>query len=130
MKSIPRILILGVACWAIPFAAGIMLFPLQSHHPSLFDTCMALAVCLAGCGMGLLLMKKLSEPSRRDALLIGLVWAAICLAIDVPIFTFAMGMSLHHYAADVGLTYLMLPAILWSLGTARRMGQPSLEQRA
>ena len=85
---------------------------------------MSLTVCAAGASIGLLLMKKQTEHTRNNAILIGFKWAAICIIIDLPIFMFGLDMGIHHYMSDIGMTYLMLPIILWALARASRMAAP------
>lgn len=46
----------------------------------------------------------------REGLTLGFAWAAISVAIDLPIFLYVFHMALADYAADIALTYL--PAAL------------------
>ena len=125
MNSMLRIVLFGVLVWAIPFLAGMLLFPLQPRAPELFNTLMSLAVCATGAGMGLLLMKKQTEHTRNNAILIGIKWAAICIIIDLPIFMLGLDMGINHYMSVIGMTYLMLPIILWALARASSIAAPS-----
>ena len=124
MNSVLRIVLFGVLVWAIPFVLGMLLFPLQTRSPELFNTLMSVAVCAAGSGIGLLLMKKQTEHTRNNAILIGFKWAAICIIIDLPIFMLGLDMGIQHYLSDIGMTYLMLPIILWALARASRISAP------
>jgi hypothetical protein len=57
---------------------------------------------------------------------LGLVWLAINLLLDLPLFSYGpMRMSLGDYLADVGLTYLILPAVTVGAGfqAARLQGR-------
>ncbi len=47
----------------------------------------------------------------------------ISVLVDIPLMlTGPMQMSLAEYAADVGVTYLMIPPIVISMGIARSTG--------
>ena len=120
MNSTLRIILLGAATWAIPFAAGMLLYPLHESDPPLFETLLALSVCLAGCLMGWLLIKKQPDQVRTSGFLIGIYWFLICIALDIPIFVMGFGMDLPTYTVEIGLTYLMLPVILWTLSRVLR----------
>lgn len=124
MNPTLRIIVFGIIVWAIPFIAGMLLFPLKAGMPAMFDTLMAITVCAASCVMGLQLLKTQSSSFGEKAVLIGLAWAVICIAIDLPIFTLALDMDLLHYMGDIGLIYLMLPIILWALAGASRVSAP------
>ena len=58
--------------------------------------------------------------SMKEGALVGLMWLATNLLLDLPLFSYGpMRMSLREYVADIGLTYLIIPAI--TLGLAFQM---------
>ncbi len=52
-----------------------------------------------------------------EGVFIGLLWFSMCILIDLPIYLYGpMQMSLKDYAADIGLTYVMIPTITIGFG--------------
>lgn len=60
----------------------------------------------------------------REGLLLGLVWMGVSVAIDIPLMLAPspMQMTLGEYMADIGLTYVMIPVIIASIGLVRVQG--------
>lgn len=123
MKQILRIVLFGAGVWAIPFAFGMLVFPLQASMPALFDTLMSIGIAVAATLFGGLFFRKQSAVSMRRALTVGLAWMAICLVIDLPILVAGLGMSLTSYFADIGLTYLIVPIIVVGMAYAFGLSQ-------
>ena len=56
---------------------------------------------------------------------IGIIWMAISIVIDLPLMLAPpVNMTLGAYAADVGLTYVMIPVIVVGVAWAGRLGLP------
>ena len=56
----------------------------------------------------------------RQGLLLGLLWLAICLAIDaLMLLGGPMQMTVPEYLADIGVTYLMIPVITIGIAATR-----------
>lgn len=112
-----RALLLGVPGWFVPFTLSFLLFPLKKTNAPLFSTLMFLIVLLVA---GLLL--RLQFLHRRvtfaEALGAGLIWLAMSLVIDYPLFAYGpMKMSAAGYYSEIGLVYLTFP--LFALFSAR-----------
>ncbi|MGH7675163.1 MAG: hypothetical protein ACREMV_07810 [Gemmatimonadales bacterium] len=56
----------------------------------------------------------------REGLRLGLLWLAINVAIDAPLMLFGgpMHMTVGQYAADIAVTYLMMPVITTGIAVA------------
>jgi hypothetical protein len=54
-----------------------------------------------------------------------MLWLAICVLIDAPLMLFGgpMQMTIAEYMGDIGLTYLMIPAITVGIGAALASGR-------
>ncbi len=54
----------------------------------------------------------------REGVILGLVWLAINVLIDLPLMLAGgpMQMTLGQYLADIGLTYLIIPAVTMGIG--------------
>ncbi len=64
-----------------------------------------------------LYFKHVKHNYLREGISIGLLWFAMCILFDLPFFSYGpMKMSLKDYAADIGLTYVMIPTITTGFG--------------
>ena len=116
-----RAVLLGFASWAIPFAFSFLVFPLKTSNPPLFETLMALAV-LAAAGALFQLYFRGRAVSVGEALLVGVLWLAVNLAMDYPMFAYGpMKMQAWAYYSEIGLVYLTFPAFgFWASRLSRQ----------
>lgn len=112
-----RAFVLGIFSWLIPFVVSFAVFPLKQASASLFETVMAL-VLIVTAGMLLNHYFKGREVSVREALFVGLLWVAVNLVLDYPMFAYGpMKMTAAHYYSEIGVAYLAFPA--FAFGAAR-----------
>jgi hypothetical protein len=77
-----------------------------------------LAAVVTGCA--LLYFRKSASPTLREGLVLGLVWWAISVAIDLPLMLSPpISMPPAEYFADIGLTYVMIPILTAGIAVAR-----------
>ena len=80
---------------------------------------MAVTLSIVTVWLGLVYLRKLPKVGVKDGLLLGLLWGAMSMAIDLPLFlTGPINMRLVDYLADVGLAYVMIPVITTGLAAA------------
>jgi hypothetical protein len=111
---------LGLLSWLLPFVFSFLVFPLKQANAPLFDAVMAVAVVAAA---GLLAKWYFRDCEARvgEAALLGILWLAINLILDYPMFAYGpMRMSAARYYAEIGSGYLLYPAFLagsaWAFG--------------
>jgi hypothetical protein len=105
-----RATLLGIASWAIPFLVSFLIFPLKKSNAPLFETLMALVVLLTA---GVLFRRYFRgrTVSATEAAMAGLLWLAVNLALDYPMFAYGpMKMQVWAYYSEIGLVYLTFPA--------------------
>lgn len=120
MILLKRAVVLGMLSWLIPFAISFLVFPLKQASAPLFDTAMALVVVLTA---GVLFRSYFRHRpvAAGEAVLVGLLWLAINLVFDYPMFAYGpMKMTAARYYSEIGLDYLIYPA--FALGAARLAG--------
>jgi hypothetical protein len=63
---------------------------------------------------------SVTQGHVREGVVIGLLWLAVCVLIDLPLMLLGgpMQMTLAEYVADIGLTYLVIPTVTIGLGLA------------
>jgi hypothetical protein len=58
----------------------------------------------------------------KEGVVLGVLWLAISVLIDLPLMLSPpMNYTLVEYAADIGLTFLMMPVITVGIGVAAGM---------
>lgn len=134
MTSVSRALLFGFFIWLIPFAVAFMIFPLRESARPLFESIMPVVVTLAAVTFGVLYLKRVNQNWLREGALVGLIWLGISVLIDAPLMLFGgpMKMTIGEYVADIGLTYLIIPAVTVGIGAALagREGKPRTKQDA
>lgn len=105
-------LLYGFLVWLIPFVVSVLIFPLKTRLPALFESIMP--VVLVACVVSFLVLyfRKAEAVSFSEAVLVGTLWFVISLAFDLLMFMWGpMKMTLANYVMDIGLTYLIIPTI-------------------
>ena len=121
MTSYRKALLLGLVVWLVPFAVAFCIFPLKTSWRSLFESIMPVTLAAVAVGCALFYFRRVSAPTLWEGLLVGILWGAMSLAIDVPLMLSPpISMPPEEYAADIGLTYLMIPLITVGVASARQ----------
>ncbi len=116
MKNITRIVIYGLAIWALPFGIGMLLFSIQQSSPSLFDSLMSITFTSGTVYFSYKFLKPKIDNSHASLFYIGIAWVVICLAIDLPLFLLVFGVTASKYWSDIGINYLVIPVVLIVMG--------------
>ena len=120
-----RIVLYGVALWLVPFALSFALFGIHDTDRSLFES----LITLTGVGLAILAayfnFRDAPHPTLREGLVVGLVWAGISIAIDLPIFLLGFHLGLLNYLEDIALTYLAFPIIAVGVAQSMHIGTKS-----
>jgi hypothetical protein len=105
-----RAALLGFSSWLIPFVISFFIFPMKKSNAPLFGTLMALIV-LVTAGALFRIHFRGRAVSTHEALLVGLLWFAVNLIMDYPMFAYGpMKMQAWAYYSEIGLNYLTFPA--------------------
>ena len=120
MKSAFRIVKFGVAVWFVPFAIGMVIFPVVPPETALFETIMAVSMAASATAFSIMYFRKADGIRMVSGLIIGTIWWALAVALDTPWFLMMdqMKMPFAVYAADIGLTYAMIPIIAGGICSA------------
>lgn len=116
-----RALGLGVVMWLVPFMVASAVFPLREAQRPLFESIMAVTVAATAVALGLAYLKGIDTDFAMEAGRVGILWLLISVAIDAPLMLLGgpMQMTLAQYTADIGVTYVTIPVVVWGLGVAR-----------
>ena len=121
MRSWRRALGYGLLVWLIPFVVAVCAFSLKENWRSLFESVMAVAVAATVVGLGAHYFLGVGQTTPREGFLLGITWLMMSVAIDLPLMLSPpINYSLAEYAADIGLTYVMIPIITLGLAIVGR----------
>ncbi len=116
--SFRTIIFYGILLWLIPFIVAFIAFPTKTFFPPFFETIMAVTVTLCVVIFAVLYFKRVTADFVRAGVTIGMIWFAISILIDLPLFLLGgpMQMSFPNYMMDIGLTYLIYPTVTIGFG--------------
>ena len=113
-----RIVGYGVVLWLAPFAVAFVLFGVREADRALFESLITVVGVACAVAASLLFFRAARDVHAVTGIVVGLVWAAISIVIDLPIFLAVFGMAPAEYAADIALTYLAFPIIVGGIAAA------------
>ncbi len=104
---------LGFLSWLLPFLISFAAFPLKKSDAPLFATVMFLVLILVAAALRDRYFHDIAAPRAGEAALLGILWLAVNLAMDYPMFAYGpMKMSAAQYYSEIGAAYLIYPAFL------------------
>ena len=112
LARVGKVLLYGFLLWLTVFAGYVLIFPIKEHDPIFFETLISLILAASTVLFGHLYFRN-EKVNLKYCLLVGLSWAILNMAIDLPMFSYGpMKRPFLSYMTDIGLTYLMIPIIL------------------
>jgi hypothetical protein len=122
MRRLRSVGLYGFLLWVVPLAAAMVLYPVKRSWPELFDSAMAVVLAASTVVFLCLYARRRGPFGLREGVLVGAAWLAISLLGDLPMFFGGpLRMSPAEYLGDIGLTYLMIPAITAGAGCLREL---------
>lgn len=114
-----RRLIAGVLSWLVPFLAAV---PFYSRDRTLaidlviFKSIMIVVASVTAAILIVWFFKSVSRSYTHEAVITGLVWLAMNWALDAIVLVGILGMAVGDYITQIGIRYLMIPAIVIAAG--------------
>ena len=119
MASWRRALLFGFLVWLIPFGVALVAFPLKESWRSLFESIMPVTLALVVVPCAVIYLRRVRSGLVKEGILLGVLWFAMSVTIDLPLMLNPpMNYTLLEYAADIGLTYVMMPIITIGIAAA------------
>jgi len=118
MNKYLKIVVFGFLVWLIPFMVSFVVFPLKAIMRPLFESIMPLVLTIVVIILSYHYLKNINADYIKEGLLTGIIWYIINIAIDLVLFMpqSPMHMNFVDYMMDIGLTYLIIPAITIGMG--------------
>lgn len=117
MKSLKNALIYGFFIWPLPFLVAFVIYPLKISNPALFESIMPVVITIVTVCFAILYFKGLESDQMKEGIILGVMWFLISIFIDLLMFMWGpMKMTFTNYMMDIGLTYLITPAVTIGMG--------------
>jgi hypothetical protein len=117
MNKYYKIILFGLLLWLIPFAVSVMIYPLRIYQRVLFESIMPVVITIWTVFFCLIYFLGDGRGSLRDGIMLGFGWLMISNVLDLIFFMQGpMKMPFMDYLADIGVTYLIIPAITIGFG--------------
>jgi hypothetical protein len=118
MAAKGKAILFGFFVWLAAFVVAFLIFPLRESSRPLFESIMPVVVTTATAGFGVVYFRAVRKEYLREGIVLGCLWVAINVVIDLPLMLTGgpMQMTAGQYIADIGLTYLIIPAVTIGIG--------------
>jgi hypothetical protein len=113
MKSIKKALIFGFLSWLVPFVFSFLFFSPKGElliNQLLFKNIMIVSATWFTAFLIIKYFKIVDKNYVKEGLLLGLLWMVINLVLDMVTLV-PMGKTIGDYLPQIGLGYLMIPAM-------------------
>lgn len=112
MQSPRRAVLFGLGVWAALVVVSLILLPFEGQDNALYESVKAAALAVITLGFAILYLRRVGESSLAEGGAIGLLWAAIVIALDLALYAAgAFTIGLGEYFADVASSYIVIPLI-------------------
>ncbi|MBL1218740.1 MAG: hypothetical protein D8M59_14755 [Planctomycetes bacterium] len=119
MCSWLRTLGFGFLVWLIPFVVAVGLSGVRETNRPLFESIMPVVVTVSVVACSLIYFPHVRSEWAKEAARLGVIWMIISLVIDLPLMLNPpISMTCIEYIHDVGITYLIIPAVTVGMGLA------------
>jgi hypothetical protein len=111
----------GFLAWLIPFVASFFFYTREGRltiDVFLFKSIMIVVGSVSAAFLLVSYFKTINADHLREGVIVGLAWFSINIALDLLVLIPMSGMSLPDYFAQIGLRYLVIPAMSIAVGAA------------
>jgi uncharacterized membrane protein YpjA len=119
MKKYLKIAFYGFLAWLIPFIASFFFYTREGKLTIdifLFKTIMIVVGSITGAILLVSYFKKITVDYLKEGITVGVVWFVINILLDLLVLIPMSGMSLSNYFTQIGLRYLVIPAMSIAVG--------------
>ena len=117
MTLLKRALAYGFLLWLIPFIAAVGIFPLREAQRPLFESIMPVVLTVSVVLFSYRYFRNISTRFLNESIKLGVLWFGISLGLDLLMFMWGpMKMTFVDYMKDIGITYLIYPAVVIGFG--------------
>lgn len=120
MKKNLKIVFYGFLAWLIPFVASVFFYSKEglTINIHLFKTIMIIVGSISASILLVSYFKKVSATYLKEGIIVGVIWFVLNIVLDLLILIPMSKMSIPDYFTQIGLRYLVMPAMSIAIGAA------------
>ena len=121
MNKYVKNILYGFLAWLIPFVASIFFYTQEGKLTIdifLFKSIMIVVGSISASILLVSYFKKINGEYLKEGIIVGLTWLVINILMDMLVLIPMSGMSIADYFAQIGLRYLVIPAMSITVGAA------------
>jgi hypothetical protein len=112
MQAPKRALVYGLGVWLGLVAISLILLPAEGKHEALYESIKLTVLVGVALAFAIRYLTRESGVSFREGALVGVVWAAVAIVLDLALFAAgAFNIGLATYFSDVASSYAVMPVI-------------------
>ena len=111
----------GFLAWLIPFVASFFFYTREGKLTIdifLFKSIMIVVGSISAAILLVLYFRKINGDYLKEGIIVGLTWLGINVLLDLLVLIPMSGMSIADYFTQIGIRYLVIPAMSITVGTA------------
>lgn len=121
MNKYLKNLLYGFLAWLIPFVASIFFYTQEGKLTIDIFLFKSIMIVIGSISASILLVtyfKKINAKYLKEGIIVGLTWLGINILMDLLILIPISGMSIADYFTQIGIRYLVIPAMSIAVGAA------------
>jgi hypothetical protein len=124
MQSPRHAFLYGAGVWVGLIVVSLVGLPFETGNEAWYESMKLCGLVALVLGFAILYLTRNQEGTAREGLVIGVLWAAICVALDLVLYAAgAFTIGLGTYFQDVASSYAAMPVItVLTLGFLHRRG--------
>lgn len=120
-KKYLKNILYGFLAWLIPFVASFFFYTREGKltvDVFLFKSLMIVVGSVSAAFLLVSYFKAVNANHLREGVIVGSAWFCINIALDLLVLVPMSGMSVSDYFTQIGLRYLVIPAMSITVGAA------------
>ena len=116
-----RNILYGFLAWLIPFVASFFFYSEEGGLAIdifLFKSIMIVVGSISAAFLLISYFKKINTNYLKEGILVGLTWFGINILLDLLFLIPMSGMSVADYFTQIGIRYLVIPAMCITVGVS------------
>ena len=116
-----RNILYGFLAWLIPFVASFFFYSKEGGLTIdifLFKSIMIVVGSISAAFLLISYFKKINADYLKEGIYVGLTWFSINILLDLLVLIPMSGMSVADYFTQIGLRYLVIPAMCIAVGAS------------
>lgn len=118
IKKYLKNVLFGILAWLIPFVASFFFYSKEGLVIDifLFKSIMIVTGSISASVLLIVYFRKISKDYLKEGIITGIVWFCINILLDLAILIPMSGMYLQDYFMQIGIRYLVIPAMCITVG--------------